>query len=82
VKQIIYTKGAARALVKMPSNTAIRIRKKIIEYAIDPASQANNIKTLQGSGAIRLRVGNWRIIMEDGVVLEVQAIGPGGGIYE
>ncbi|WP_035097604.1 hypothetical protein [Devosia sp. LC5] len=35
-----------------------------------------------GRPGIRLRVGDWRVIMEDGVVLEVLEIGPRGGVYE
>jgi mRNA interferase RelE/StbE len=66
----------------MPRNTAARIRGKIAEYAAEPASQASNVKALQGRSSIRLRVGDWRVIMEDGVVLEVLEIGPRGSVYE
>lgn len=82
MKQIAYTKDALRALRRMPANTAERIRAKIEVYAADPASQANNVKSLQGRPGIRLRVGDWRVIMEDGVVLAVLEIGPRGGIYD
>ena len=82
MKEVFYTKVAARALLRMPANTANRIRAKVTEYAIDPTSQANNVKKLQGRGSIRLRVGEWRVIMEDGAVLEVQKIGPRGSIYD
>jgi mRNA interferase RelE/StbE len=30
---------------------------------------------------IRLRVGDWRVIMDDGVVLEIVAIGSRGSVY-
>lgn len=43
--------------------------------------QANNVKALKGREAIRLRVGDWRVIMDDGVVLAVLEIGPRGDIY-
>lgn len=67
----------------MPANTATLIRSKIEAYAIDPASQANNIKALKGRDGIRLRVGDWRVIMDDqGNVLAVLEIGPRGGIYD
>jgi len=81
MKQIAYTKDALKALRKMPANTAERIKAKIEAYATDPVSQANNVKALQGRSGIRLRVGDWRVIMEDGVVLAVLEIGPRGGIY-
>jgi len=82
VKQITYMKAAIRVLARMPTNTSARIRTKIEAYAADPASQANNVKALQGRSGIRLRVGDWRVIMEDGVVLAVLEVGPRGGIYD
>lgn len=83
MKQISYTKSAIRALRRMPANTAMLIRTKIEAYATAPASQANNVKSLKGREGIRLRVGDWRVIMDDqGNVLAVLEIGPRGGIYD
>lgn len=82
MKQIAYTRAALKALRRMPANTAERIKAKIEAYATDPGSQANNVKALQGRPGIRLRVGDWRVIMEDGVVLDVLEIGPRGGVYD
>ena len=82
MKQVAYTRDALKALRRMPANTAERIKAKIEAYATDPASQANNVKALQGRTGIRLRVGDWRVIMDDGVVLAVLEIGPRGGIYD
>lgn len=83
MKQIAYTKAAIKTLSRMPANTAARIKAKITEYATNPASQANNVIALQGRDGIRLRVGDWRVIMnDDGVVLAVLAISPRGGAYD
>ncbi|WP_137151363.1 type II toxin-antitoxin system RelE/ParE family toxin [Devosia sp. FKR38] len=82
MKDVLYSKAAVRALLRMPVTTARRIQEKIADYAADPASQANNVKRLQGRNAIRLRVGDWRVIMEDGVVLAVLDIGSRGSIYD
>jgi mRNA interferase RelE/StbE len=83
MKQISYTKSAIRALRRMPANTATLIRTKIDAYAKDPNAQANNVKPLKGREGIRLRVGDWRVIMDDqGNVLAVLDIGPRGGIYD
>ena len=83
MKQISYTKAAIKVLRRMPANTAGLIRTKIEAYAQDPASQANNVKFLKGREGIRLRVGDWRVIMDDqGNVLAVLDIGPRGGIYD
>lgn len=66
----------------MPANTAHRIIGKIEAYAADPVSKRNNVKALKGTAAIRLRVGDWRVIMLDGEVLDILDIGPRGGIYD
>ena len=67
----------------MPEGLARRIIGKIEQYAIDPASQANNVKALKGRSGLRLRIGDWRVIMnDDGVVLAVLEIGPRGSVYE
>ena len=56
---------------------------KVQQYADVPASLANNVKALQGLDGMRLRVGDWRVIMRDGVeVLDVLRIGPRGGVYD
>ena len=81
MKQISYTKAAIKALRRMPANTAKLIRTKIEAYAQDPGTQANNVQPLKGREGIRLRVGDWRVIMDDqGNVLAVLDIGPRGGI--
>jgi len=66
----------------MPMSTANRILEKIAAYAADPQSLANNVTALRGRTGIRLRVGDWRVIMEDGEVLDVLQVGPRGGVYE
>jgi len=82
MKEITYKPAARKALRRMPANTAERIMVKIEQYAADPDSQANNVKALKGVSAIRLRVGDWRVIMnEEGEVLDVLDIGPRGGVY-
>ena len=65
----------------MPRNTSERIRAKVADFAADPESQANNVKALVGTDRIRLRVGDWRVVMQDYIVLTVLEIGPRGGIY-
>lgn len=83
MKQVSYTKAAIKALRRMPANTLELIRAKIEDYARDPSAQANNVKPLKGREGIRLRIGDWRVIMDDqGNVLAVLEIGPRGGIYD
>jgi mRNA interferase RelE/StbE len=83
VKEVRYSKDAIRTLRRMPRPTAERIRDKVAAYAADPASQAANVKALRGEpGVLRLRVGDWRVIFEDGAVIAVIRIGPRGGVYD
>lgn len=82
MKPVSYSRSALKTLKRIPTNTARLIREKVGQYAADPASQANNLKPMKGRDAIRLRVGDWRVIMEDGAVIEVVEIGPRGGIYD
>lgn len=83
MKRVTYKPAALKALRRMPRNEAERIRSKVRQYADDPASQANNVRALKGREGIRLRVGNWRVIMDDQAeVLDVLKIGPRGGVYD
>lgn len=67
----------------MPRPEAQRIQGKIKAYASDPASQRNNVKALKGSEYIRLRVGDWRVIIDErGDVLDIINIGARGGVYQ
>jgi mRNA interferase RelE/StbE len=82
MKEVVYTRAALKALRRMPTNAARRIMEKVDAYAAGPASQANNVTALKGRDGVRLRVGDWRVIMDDGVVLAVLEIGPRGRIYD
>ena len=82
MKPVSFSKDAIRTLQRMPKPTAERIRAKVQAYAEDPRSQANNVKPLKGEDAIRLRVGDWRVIMRDDVVIAVVRIAPRGSAYE
>ena len=82
VKQVILLPLAAKALRKHRAD-AERILSKIEAYAANPASLANKIKSLQGSSALRLRVGEYRVIFEetDSEII-VTKIGPRGSVYD
>jgi mRNA interferase RelE/StbE len=84
VYKITYTTQAAKALLKMPRNTAILIREKIEQIAADPFAAIPNARKLQGRPGCRLRVGDWRIIYEidkGKVVIFVLKIAPRGEVY-
>ena len=79
---IVIQPAARKVLRRMPMNTANRIIEKINAYATDPQSQANKVTALTGRDGIRLRVGDWRVIMHDGEVLDVLKVGPRDGVYD
>jgi mRNA interferase RelE/StbE len=81
MKPVTYQRAARRALTRMPQTEAERIMAKIEAYAADPATQADNVKALQGRAGLRLRVGDWRVIKLDGEVLDILDIGARGSIY-
>lgn len=82
--QLTYLKRAQKALLAMPRTTALLIRDKLQQLAIDPYAPNNSVKKLQGREGYRLRVGNWRVIYEihdDRLIILVLNIGPRGDIY-
>lgn len=82
MRTISYSKDALKVLKRMPRPEAQRIRRKITAYAEDPAAQRNSVKALVGSEYVRLRVGDWRVIMDNrSTVLLVLKIGSRGDIY-
>jgi mRNA interferase RelE/StbE len=84
MKEVAYSKAALKVLMRMPANTAALIRSKIEQYARDPETLANNVKTLAGmDGVLRLRVGDWRVVFsETGDIVAIIKIAPSGGAYE
>ena len=83
-RRVDYSRQAAKVLMRIDRATSMRIRAKIAQLADDPASLANNITPLKGGeGLSRLRVGDWRVIYtETLVIVSVVQIGPRGGVYE
>lgn len=82
MKRVVYTRAALKSLRRIPANAARLIVAKVDQYAADPTSLANNVTALKGREGIRLRVQDWRVIMRDGVVLEVLEIGARGSVYD
>lgn len=83
-RRVEYSRQAAKTLMRIDAATSARIRAKVLQLAEDPASLANNITPLKGGeGLSRLRVGDWRVIYtETLVIVSVVRIGPRGGVYE
>lgn len=83
MRAVVYSRTAQKSLIRMPRNWARRIRNKIMSYADDPAAQANNVTRLRGQGGlVRLRVGDWRVIMRDETVLMILDVASRGSVYK
>jgi mRNA interferase RelE/StbE len=82
-KPIEYSREALKVLARLDRKTAARIVEKVELLAEHPAVLANNVRRLKGGGGMmRLRVGDWRVIYEDRLVLAVIRIAPRGSAYE
>ena len=79
-----YSREAAGTLLRIDRATAKRIRSKIDQLAADPLSLANNVRALKGQlGLMRLRVGDWRVIYTDDLlILRVLKVAPRGSAYD
>jgi mRNA interferase RelE/StbE len=84
MKQVEYSRDAAKMLQRIDRVTARGMRDKVRQYAEDPGSLANNVIIMKGGGDLRrMRVGDWRVIFtEDLVVVLVIRIAPRGGAYD
>jgi mRNA interferase RelE/StbE len=82
VKRVRYTADALRRL-KRHGNMADRIMRAMREYAEGTGAHANNVKALQGSSALRLRIGDYRVVFsETDAEIIVTGLGPRGSIYD
>lgn len=93
--KITNSKQADQALGKMPANTEARIIAKIVQYAEDPESLANNVTRMQQAKVddeapvYRLRVGDWRVIFTldadtaaEATEMFIDRIAPRGKAYD
>lgn len=84
MRHVEYARAALKTLKRIDAVTARRIRDKVEQYAQDPASLENNVIAMKGGdGFRRMRVGDWRVIFdEDMLVVFVVRIAPRGGAYD
>ena len=83
-KRVEYTRDAIKTLERIDRATSRRIRAKIALLAREPEALANVVKALKGGGGLmRLRVGDWRVIYtETLVVLFGVKVAPRGSAYD
>jgi mRNA interferase RelE/StbE len=81
--QIVLTPQAQRQMDRLNPPVREKIVAKVRLYAGHPASLANQVKRLKGSGYLRLRVGDYRVIFtEDGVILTIIKVGHRRDVYD
>ncbi len=77
-----YSAQALKTLARMQPRLRHRIEAAVDAYAENPAT-AQNVKKLKGRNELRIRVGNWRIIItDDGLVVAVIRVKPRGSAYK
>lgn len=82
--KIIFTKETQKALLRLPRNTAVLVRLKLEQLAIDPYAPNMNAKKLQNRAGYRLQIGDWRVIYEvqnDELIILVLKIAQRGEVY-
>jgi mRNA interferase RelE/StbE len=82
---VLYRKSAAKALLKMPRELALRFKDAFRLVAENPKRRDLNVKALEGRSGYRLRIGDWRAIYQvedERLVILVLDIGSRGDVYK
>ena len=82
--ELTFKRQAIKALRKMPSPPARRIRRELDELAENPDRRDLDVNALRGRRGFRLRVGEMRVIFErddDACIIDVLRIAPRGQAY-
>jgi mRNA interferase RelE/StbE len=83
VRTIVWTHEAAGQFLALSTEVQDRIEAKIDQLAMNPSALANQIKPLKGVRALRLRVGDYRVIFTDeGMILMILKVGHRRDVYE
>lgn len=83
MKEIAYAGSAVKELMAITQTHRARIVAKLKQYAREPTSLRNQVKMLKGVQALRLRVGEYRVIFsEDQARLLVLKIGHRREVYD
>ena len=64
MRTIVFARKAAREFDALDLTVRQRIETALDQFAVDPLALQSQIKRLKGDMAMRLRVGDWRIIFD------------------
>ena len=83
-RKVQWSARAAKTLARTDRATRDRIMTKVHQLAENPLSLGNNVKPMNGNqGLWRLRVGDWRVIYSESlVVVSVIHVAPRGSSYD
>ena len=79
MKTIVYAASAARAFEKLPEDVQERILAALLRYG---STGEGDVKQLSGVDALRLRVGDYRVVFQkDPATLRVLVLAHRGSVY-
>ncbi|TAL01847.1 MAG: type II toxin-antitoxin system RelE/ParE family toxin [Rhodospirillaceae bacterium] len=65
--QITWARSASKELQALPKAKQVAVLEAVSSFAVDPFGSHPNAKPLKGSdGAVRLRVGEYRVVLVRG----------------
>ena len=82
--KLVFAREAQKEFLRLPKNTALLVRQKLEQLAVDPYAPNANAKKLQNRSGYRLRVGDWRVIYEiqnERLIILVLKIASRGEVY-
>lgn len=82
---MVFRRGAEKALDKVQADRQRQILSRLKELAADPTNRGADVKPLAGSGSLRLRVGDYRILFsldEAERIMTVELIRTRGDVYK
>lgn len=80
---VALSREAAKAMLRMPRDQALRIRARLNDLARDPHN-APNVKKLTEHPGFRMRVGDWRVVYlldDERIVIQIVRIAQRGEVY-
>ena len=65
MKPILYLRSASKELMSLDAVQRERVVEKLKQYAANPEALSNQVKALKGVAALRLRIGDYRVLFRN-----------------